>query len=259
MTIVGTCEGMRILSLLGSCQKLGCEVTSDSLPDSCALNMLDVQAIQEGSTSLSVIEPDESTYTAIRPVSSKNVTTYGFVKCSSGSNVACGPETGSDRWIKITPEFVTWLEERERTGIQKKGRCNATAISTGERCKMNTIGTEKYCRRFHRKLHEEPPKQDELHEEPPKQDDPLFVDKVMQAVTQLDQDLGDMMNKVFIQIRELKHSFDTLKKSGSLKKGDDERYVEIQKVLDTLQGELLSLSFFKKIHPSILGRGRGKK
>jgi hypothetical protein len=44
-------EGFRIFSLLGRCEKLGCQATANNLTDAYALNMLDVQAIQNGSMS----------------------------------------------------------------------------------------------------------------------------------------------------------------------------------------------------------------
>jgi hypothetical protein len=112
---------MGIFNLLASCERLGSQVTSNDVPADYVLNMLDVKAIQNGSTPLlSVLEPMDSTYSSIRPLASRNIKSLGFAQCSfsqvrSGKNAACTAETGSDRWIKITPEFISWLEDRERT------------------------------------------------------------------------------------------------------------------------------------------------
>jgi hypothetical protein len=116
-----TKTGMGIFNLLASCERLGSQVTSNDVPADYVLNMLDVKAIQNGSMPLlSVLEPMDSTYSSIRPLASRNIESLGFAQCSfsqvrSGKNAACTAETGSDRWIKITPEFVSWLEDRERT------------------------------------------------------------------------------------------------------------------------------------------------
>jgi hypothetical protein len=113
--------------------------------------MLDVQAIQNGSMSpISVLELMDSTYASIQPISSKNITRLGFVKCSSGPNAACTAETGSDRWIKITPEFVSWLEDRERTAMGIVPTVGTSEfIDIPSLPKMYTEKAEKFTRDYH--------------------------------------------------------------------------------------------------------------